>query len=187
MSEINLQQLSKTISLALRHEPHKFALFLDKEGWVKLDDLIRALRPLKSGWDKIDATLIEKLNNESEKKRFEIQDGYIRAFYGHSVAQTIEKQAIRPPDTLYHGTTPWAWKKISKEGLRPMKRQYVHLSVDVDTAQQVGERRTDDVLLLVIDAASAWNNGIKFYHGNEGTWLADRIPPHYIKPDAEEN
>ncbi|MGL4599314.1 MAG: RNA 2'-phosphotransferase, partial [Bacteroidia bacterium] len=35
MSEINLQQLSKTISLALRHEPHKFALFLDKEGWVK--------------------------------------------------------------------------------------------------------------------------------------------------------
>ncbi|MGL4599086.1 MAG: RNA 2'-phosphotransferase [Bacteroidia bacterium] len=185
MPEINLQQLSKTISLALRHEPHKFALFLDKEGWVKLDDLIRALRPLKAGWEKIDAATIEKLIRESEKKRFEILDGRIRAYYGHSVAQTIEKESTRPPDTLYHGTTAWAWKKISKEGLRPMKRQYVHLSVDTDTAQNVGERRTDDVLLLVIDAASAWNNGIQFYHGNEGTWLAERIPPHYITYEEE--
>jgi putative RNA 2'-phosphotransferase len=185
MSEINLQQLSKSISLALRHQPHKFSLFLDKEGWVKLDDLIRSLRPLKAGWEKVDQALIEKMNTESDKKRFEIRDGYIRAYYGHSLAQTIEKQAVRPPNILFHGTTAWAWKKISKEGLRPMKRQFVHLSTDTHTALRVGERRTEDVVLLTIDAVSAWNNGIKFYHGNEGTWLADRIPPQYIMDNKE--
>ena len=35
--------------------------------------------------------------------------------------------------------------------------------------------------ILVIDAKMAWNEGIKFYLGNEKVWLADKIPGRYIR------
>jgi putative RNA 2'-phosphotransferase len=38
--------------------------------------------------------------------------------------------ASKPPAILYHGTSPSAAKNIMSEGLRPMNRQYVHLSTD---------------------------------------------------------
>lgn len=33
----------------------------------------------------------------------------------------------------------------------------------------------------MIDAKRAWNEGVKFYLGNEKVWLADAIPGKYIK------
>ena len=44
--------------------------------------------------------MIEK----SEKKRHEIKDGRIRAFYGDSIPMKIWKEEKTPPDILYHGT-----------------------------------------------------------------------------------
>jgi len=56
----------------------------------------------------------------------------------------------------------------------------VHLSVDVETAEQVGKRRDDEPVLLTIRALDAWQCGVQFYIGNEKVWLADAIPPEYI-------
>ena len=80
----------------------------------------------------------------SDKVRFEIKDDKIRALYGHSSSilfNKIQKTASKPPDILYHGTSPSAAKNIMSEGLRPMNRQYVHLSTDKNTALQVGKRK----------------------------------------------
>lgn len=35
--------------------------------------------------------------------------------------------------------------------------------------------------VLVIDAKAAWNDGVKFYLGNEKVWLADAVPGRYIR------
>ena len=61
------------------------------------------------------------------------------------------------------------------------EEQYVHLSKDIETAENVGKRHDDKPCILVIDAISAWNEGIKFYLGNEKVWLADTIPSRFIK------
>ncbi|HHV35992.1 MAG TPA: RNA 2'-phosphotransferase, partial [Syntrophomonadaceae bacterium] len=53
---------------------------------------------------------LQKIINESNKKRFEIKDGEIRATYGHSLPSKIEKKPTVPPKFLYHGTTPRAAK-----------------------------------------------------------------------------
>jgi putative RNA 2'-phosphotransferase len=85
----------------------------------------------------------------SDKVRFEIKDDKIRALYGHSYSYSssipftkIQKIASKPPDILYHGTSPSAVKNIMSEGLRLMNRHYVHLSTDKNTALQVGKRMT---------------------------------------------
>ena len=44
----------------------------------------------------------------------------------------------------------------------------------------MGMRHDDKPCILIIDAKTAWNDGIKFYFGNEKVWLADGIPCRYI-------
>lgn len=71
-------------------------------------------------------------------------------------------------------------QSIMESGLLPQSRQYVHLSQDVETAENVGKRHDSMPCILIIDAKRAWNEGIKFYMGNEKVWLADMISSKYI-------
>jgi putative RNA 2'-phosphotransferase len=176
----HLIRLSKTISHALRHKPGDYGLVLDTEGWVAVDDLLAALRRRLGPRRTLNLAQIEIIMAESEKQRFEIRDGKMRAFYGHSTATKIEREAVAPPSILYHGTTQEAAQAILREGLRSMKRQYVHLSTDEGTARRVGLRRTGQPVILRIAALEAHQQGIKFYLGNEDIWLADPIPPAFI-------
>ncbi|MNW68017.1 RNA 2'-phosphotransferase [compost metagenome] len=68
-----------------------------------------------------------------------------------------------------------------EHGLQPRQRQYVHLSAEIDTARQVGQRRDDQPVILRVKAGQAAREGIPFYHGNESIWLADVIPSRYIE------
>ena len=116
----------------------------------------------------------------SDKVRFEIKDDKIRALYGHSSSSIpfnkIQKIASKPPDILYHGTSPSATKNIMSEGLRPMNRQYVHLSADKNTALQVGKRKTilkkegeQQPVIIAIYAIEAYNTGVyHFYQASDG-------------------
>lgn len=70
---------------------------------------------------------------------------------------------------------------IMKSGLIPKGRQYVHLSMDTETALIVGKRRDDNPVLLEINAKQAYADGVSFYIGNDKVWLSDNIPSKYIK------
>lgn len=169
------------MAYALRHHPDEFGLTFDQEGWVSTDDLLAALRRRRSEWRQLQLSDLQAVIAQSEKKRYEIQDGKIRAYYGHSVAQKVEREHSVPPSALYHGTTPHAYKKIQKDGLKPMGRQYVHLSEDQETARQVALRRTDRPVILQVMARDASDAGIHFYSGNDKVWLADPILPAFIQ------
>jgi putative RNA 2'-phosphotransferase len=176
----HLIRLSKTISHALRHQPEAYGLQLDPEGWVAVDELLTALQQRRSAWHNVSLSDITTIITESSKQRFELHDGKIRAFYGHSLPEKVEKLPATPPATLYHGTTPQAAAAIRHEGLKSMKRQYVHLSTDEKTAKLVALRRTSQPVILHIAALQAHEQGINFYLGNEDIWLADPIPPTFI-------
>ena len=116
----------------------------------------------------------------SSKRRHEIDGDRIRALYGHSVPGRVRKVEAEPPARLFHGTSAQAWSKIQRMGLKPMGRQYVHLSVDVATAEQVGRRKSPNPMILVVDAARARETGSRFWRGNELVWLADHIAPEHL-------
>jgi putative RNA 2'-phosphotransferase len=77
----------------------------------------------------------------SSKRRHEVVGDRIRALYGHSVPGKLRRERAAPPAALFHGTSPDAAKVIMHEALRPMSRQYVHLSVDTAMASEVGRRK----------------------------------------------
>jgi putative RNA 2'-phosphotransferase len=173
-------RLSKTMAYALRHHPEQFHLQLDAEGWVLVVDLLAALRQRTPSWQQIDIDDLVAAIAQSDKKRYEIRDDKIRAYYGHSIAQKMEREASVPPTTLFHGTTPEAALMIKNQGLKIMGRQYVHLSEDLETARQVALRRTRRPVILEVRARDAHQQGIVFYLGNDSVWLADPIPPAFI-------
>lgn len=176
----NLTRLSKFISVILRHRANDFGLHLDPQGFVEFADLKRIVEEKSTDvyneedWRKV-------LNGELDgKKRFELKDGRIRALYGHSKVDRIIYEPVTPPDVLFHGTTLQAERVIRREGLRSMKRQYVHLSANTDRAVIVGGRRTDNVRLLLVRAAEAQKAGIEFYSPESEHYLAQSIPPQFI-------
>ena len=177
---IDYTKLSKEISYALRHAPWEYELELDPDGYVPIEQLLAAINEDSSYDRMITVDDLKYIIDNSEKKRHEIQGGMIRALYGHTVPVHISKDPTVPPDTLYHGTTHRALSNIMEEGLKPMKRQYVHLSADIDTAVSVGRRRDPEPVILTIDAGRAYRDGIKFYTGNDKVILADYILSKYI-------
>lgn len=179
----HLLQLSKTLAYVLRHDPQSHGLVLDAQGWISIDTLLDALYRQHRSWGRITEADIRSLMAQSEKRRFEIKDGKIRAYYGHSLSTKVEKQPMTPPEVLYHGTTPQAAKLIRDQGLRPMARQYVHLSADRETALLVARRRTNRPIILQVRALEAATQGVPFYLGNDMVWLSEPIPPAYIEFD----
>ena len=178
--------LSKEVSYALRHAPWEYDLQMDEEGWVLVGQLVAALRK-REKWAHISESDLQQMLDLSIKKRFEMRGGRIRAFYGHSIPMKIEKEAAVPPDILYHGTARRFLATIRAQGLVPGERQYVHLSQDVETAENVGKRHDARPAILVIDARQAWEDGVEFYHGNEKVWLAEHVPARYIRELPDES
>ena len=83
--------LSREISYALRHAPWEYELEMDEEGWVPVEQLLDALhRTVK--WSNICEADLKEMIEKSEKKRHELADGRIRAFYGHSIPMKILKE-----------------------------------------------------------------------------------------------
>jgi putative RNA 2'-phosphotransferase len=172
-------RLSKRLSYVLRHAPWEFELELDDEGWVSIDQLLDGLREVPA-YREVTREEVERLVANQTKRRFEIAGERIRALYGHSVPGRLAKEASAPPERLLHGTAARFLAEIRADGLRPMRRQYVHLSVDEAMARQVGSRKGPDVVVLVIRTGEAARAGVPFYRGSEQVWLADHVPPEWI-------
>jgi putative RNA 2'-phosphotransferase len=176
---LDLIKLSKTVSHALRHEPGSYNLTLDKEGWVNISDLLISLK--NKGWGNVNHDDLILMIDKSEKKRYQILNDKIRAYYGHSTDVKILKQQQVPPQVLYHGTSSNKVNSILKNGLLPMRRQYVHLSEDITTAEIVANRRAGEIKILVIQAINAYYNGVAFYKEENGVWLSEHVPPKFIQ------
>ena len=146
-------------------------------------DILQDLPKLR--WaDRSDVIDLVRHGTGDGKRRFEIHDDRIRALYGHSFDRRIEYKPVRPPVRLYHGTSPEALETIRRQGLRPMGRQYVHLSPDRETAIRVGSRHTHRPVVLTVYAQEADDAGVTFYQPEESIYLAEAIPPDFLGTDT---
>jgi putative RNA 2'-phosphotransferase len=173
-------RLSKALARILRHKPWLYELELDDEGWTSLAALLEGLHGHRQEWQNLTVADIEEVIATSTKRRYEIQGERIRALYGHSIPGRLLKTSGTPPETLYHGTSTGALGAIRRQGLKPMSRQYVHLSADSVMALEVGRRKRGETAILTIHAGEAHRQGVIFYSGNEHVWLADAVPPEFI-------
>jgi putative RNA 2'-phosphotransferase len=177
MDERRMVRISKYLARHLRHHPERIGITLDEGGWVDVDVLLTAAA--RHGFP-IGADELVQVVAANDKQRYTLDNGRIRANQGHSIPVELGLPPIAPPPILYHGTVGRNLAAIRAEGLRPMRRNHVHLSPDRETAIRVGARRGVPVV-LVVDAAAMHAAGHEFRRSVNGVWLADAVPPGFLR------
>lgn len=171
------KKASKFLSLVLRHQPELIHLDMDEQGWVSVDQLIKNAR----GRVFLDRDLIRRIVRDNDKQRFVLSDDgrSIRANQGHSINIDLQLEPRQPPETLYHGTADRFLESIEAQGLKPGSRRHVHLSADIKTARNVGQRHGRPIVLKVA-AEQMYQQGCVFYRSDNGVWLIDQVPVGYL-------
>lgn len=179
MGDGPLVRASKALSMLLRHDPGRFGVALDAEGWADVSAVVAGL--VSAGF-RVDADVVAQIVAEDAKGRYAMTaDGArIRANQGHSVVVDLGLVPTTPPAELYHGTVDRFVDPIRRDGLVHGARRHVHLSATRETAEDVGLRRGRPVV-LVIDAAAMHRDGHAFFISDNGVWLTERVPPRYIR------
>lgn len=186
MKEISKKQLvhfSKFLSLVLRHQPEKIDIKLDENGWVEVNELIKKSNDYGI---KIDRETLNYIVSTNSKKRFAFNDTFekIRASQGHSVKIDLGYKNQQPLEILYHGTSEKSVQSILKTGLEKRNRQHVHLSSDIETAIQVGQRHGKPFVFEVL-AEQMYKDGFQFFISENNVWLTDNVPTKYLKRNKE--
>lgn len=163
------RHISRALSYYLRHSDSVPA---DSEGWASLADLLIALR---AGAIKVTSSEILAVASAIDEPRFEVDGSRVRARYGHTKEVQITYSSTARPATIYHGTAVRNLNSIfqQRQGLRPMARQWVHLSERWELALRTGGRYGSPVLLEIYPANSPQ---VQLYHGGGTTWLAKSLP-----------
>ena len=169
-------KLSKLISGTLRHFPERLGLKLDREGFVGIEELVKAIKSNKKSYSWLNSEHVIALAMLDPKGRFEIKNGKIRARYGHSIKVRINYIGDREVKILYHGTTKERLKDILSRGLRPMKRLKVHLTSSIEEAWQNARRWNRRPVVIVVDADALRNKGMKILKAGKYTYLVDKVP-----------
>lgn len=179
MNEKTAKNISKFLSLVLRHSPETINLKLDENGWADVEELIAKCS--KNG-NTLDSELLDYVVENNDKKRFAFNEDKtkIRASQGHSISVELNLNEAEPSEFLYHGTVGKFMESIKREGLQKMSRQHVHLSQDRETAIKVGGRRGTPQILSVRSGAMH-RDGFKFYLSENNVWLTDAVPAKYIE------
>lgn len=179
MKEQQTKNISKFLSLVLRHQPETIGITLDPNGWTDVQELLTKMNTRNY---RITLEQLQEVVDTNDKKRFAFnEDGsQIRASQGHSVEVSLGLPPATPPEYLYHGTVSKFLMSIRKDGLQKMSRQHLHLSRDKETAVNVGSRRGAPVI-LTIHTGQMHRDGFVFYLSDNGVWLTDSVPATYIQ------
>lgn len=176
--KMGLTETSKFLSLILRHKPEVIGISLDEHGWAEVDELIAGINRTR----KFDKEMLEEIVRTDSKQRYSFNEDktLIRANQGHSIPVDVQLDAVKPPETLWHGTGEKYVSSIDQIGLISKSRLYVHISGDIETAYKVGQRHGKPVIYKVL-AGKMSEDGYTFYRSKNGVWLIKEVPVRYLE------
>ena len=180
MNEQELEQIGRTMAGALRHFPEKFELQMDEQGFVSLKDFIGALKRQRERYHWLRPHHIIAIIETDPKGRYQVSNDLIRATYGHSLPLNLNLPTDNIPDTLYYPTTPEEFDILLETGLKPSDRKQVHLSKTYNDARTAGKVRTEEPIILAIDAKKAMEDGIIIGRAGRTVFLTLEIPAEYL-------
>ena len=179
----DLINLSRFLSLVLRHKPDTVGIDLDENGWVLVDELINKVN-LTNRHYCLTREILNEIVRTNDKKRFAFSpDGSkIRASQGHSIDVNLDLVEKQPPFYLYHGTAEKSIDSIKKDGLKKMARNHVHMNEIPSMSESVGSRHGKPRVLR-IRALDMYKDGIPFYLSENKVWLTNNVNIKYIDFD----
>jgi len=170
-------QVSKAMSLILRHSAAKEGIKIRPDGFCRMSELLNA-RPMKS----LSATQEEVVAavQNSDKKRFDLAEEagvmLIRATQGHSMKAVDDDSLLHRlslndpalPKVCVHGTYHRYLKSILQQGLKAgggkSDRNHVHFaSYEPGDSKVISGMRYDCEVAIYLDLRRAIQNGVPFF------------------------
>ena len=167
------KQLAKLIDFVLSRRPDEFGLVLDADGFVKLKDLLKAIKE-EDGFRYVRRAHLDEIMLTVPDHSFEISDDLIRS----KVRDRLPRRAyaLEPPKLLYTCVRQKAYPHVHQKGIRPTAYSQVILSSSREMAERIGRRIDHAAVLLTIQVQHSTDRGVVFFQAGENIFLADFIP-----------
>lgn len=177
--EFDAERFSRWMAYVLRHNPTRYGLQPDRHGYIDLEEFLAIARR------RYPRATPERLREliTGGSGRFEVSGNRLRARYGHSIPVQPTGAPVVPPAFLYYGIEAARRPEALAQGLKPLDRQWLHLSRTREEAQAIISKKAQQPAVLRIDAAGAHAAGVPFYE--EGSlYLAPYLPAAFLAEEA---
>ena len=168
------KQLSKFIAYILERRPDEFGLVTDKDGFIKVKELLKALNE-EAGFKYVRRSHLDELLISLPDPPFELSDHVIRA----KQREHLPKQNYTSdlPKLLYTCVRQKAYPYVKVKGIHPTGYAQIILSSRRDLAERMGRRIDRSPILLTVQVELSKAKGVAYYRAGESLFLADFIPP----------
>ena len=185
MNDQELEQIGRTMAGVLRHFPEKFGLEMDDQGFVDIRAFVNAMKGQSRRNHWIRPHHVIAIIETDPKGRYQVSNNLIRATYGHSIELNLRLPTDNIPEKLYYPTTQEEADIVLETGLKPSDRKMVHLSKTYQDAVNAGKVRTEQPIILEIDAQSAIESGIVIQQAGRTVFLAPEMPAEFLSRAEE--
>jgi putative RNA 2'-phosphotransferase len=173
-----LEDLAKVLTYVLCHRPDEFGLVLDPEGFVSVKQLLQALAA-ERGFSHTRRHHLEQLAGLLTPPRFELAGDKIRGIAPGPA--DLRRPGEPPPALLYIAITPKAHERVFEAGLKAPPGQELLLASSKELALKLGRRRSQDPILVTVQAQAAARAGVDLVAYGEELYLARETPRQFLQ------
>ena len=174
MSHLNdLKKQAKFLTYILGVQPDEFGLVPDKDGFVKIKDLLKAIHE-EDGWGAFRQSQFNEIMISLPESSIEILENMIRVKDRKNLPKRVAPDNL--PKLLYTCIRRKALYAVVAKGIFPMGRNHVILSSDKNMAFKIGRRIDASPALLTVNVDHAMQAGILFLQMGKKLFLARSIP-----------
>jgi putative RNA 2'-phosphotransferase len=168
-----LKRTGKFMAYVLGSHPYEFGLLPDKEGFVPVKELLKALHE-EDGWRHVRAGLLNELLITVRPAPIEIKGNLIRAVDRSRLPEISVPKNL--PKLLYIAIRARAYLSVIEKGLQTGGSPYLILSSDKSMALRIGRRRDNHPVLLSVQVQKTREHNVVYHQFGENLFLTDQIP-----------
>ena len=174
MQQRSPKQLAKFLNYVLGRRPDEFGLVTDKQGFVKIKELLKATHE-EEGLRYVRRSHINAVMLTLPDHGLEVADNMIRALNRENLPK--QSFALDPPKLLYTCVRKKAYPYVIDKGISPAGFSKIVLSSNRSLAERMGRRSDHGAVLLTVQVSQSEDQGVVFFQAGESLFLAEYIPP----------
>jgi putative RNA 2'-phosphotransferase len=168
------KQLAKFFDYVLSRRPDEFGLVTDKDGFVKIKELLKAVNE-EEGYRFVRRAHLDEILMTMPDHSLEVADKFVRSKNRDRLPP--QQPALDHPKLLYTCVRQKAHFHVSEKGIGPVGFSRVVLSSNRSMAERIGKRIDRSPVLLTVNVHQSLQNGVVFFEAGVSLYLADFIPP----------
>jgi putative RNA 2'-phosphotransferase len=169
----NLKKLSRFIATMLGRSPDEFGLIPDRQGFVSVKELLKAITEEK-GWRHVRRSHLNEMLLSLTAPDFEIVDRQIRATDRSKLPRIT--RPVDLPKLLYTCVRRKAHPFVIEKGISAGPGNRIVLSTDASLAERIGRRKDQHPVTITVRVEDCVARGVGFDRCGKRLYLADFIP-----------